>query len=116
MGIFQMENIPRQTQNLIEETDKAYVSIASLWEIAIKQSIGKLNLNCSIGDIVRICEEEGIDILHIRSEHLDQIKLLPMVHNDPFDRLIISQAIVENLSIVSKDHVFGDYDVKLIWK
>lgn len=87
-AFFQMENIPRQTQNLIEETDKAYVSIVSLWEIAIKQSIGKLNLNCSIGDIV----------------------------HDPFDRLIISQAIVEKLSIVSKDQVFGDYDVKLIWK
>lgn len=92
------------------------MSIASLWEIAIKQSIGKLNLKCSIEDIVCICHEEGIDILQIRAEHLDIIKSLPMVHNDPFDRLIISQAIVDDLSVISKDHVFANYDIKLIWK
>ena len=114
-AFFKKDNIPDSTQKLIEETEKVYVSIASLWEISIKQSIGKLDIKSSIEEIAGICREEGIEILHIMPKHLDQIKLLPAVHNDPFDRLIISQAMIENLMVISKDHVFGDYDVKLIW-
>lgn len=63
----------------------------------------------------KICVEEGIEILNIKPVHLDQIKNLPSVHNDPFDRLIIAQAIIEKLTVVSKDHVFSDYNVDLMW-
>lgn len=115
-AFFQKNNLPEHTRNIIEEAETVYVSVASLWEIAIKQSIGKLDLNCTIADIVQICNEEGIEILQITAQHLDQIKQLPSPHNDPFDRLIISQAMVEDLTIISKDRFFDKYDIKLVWE
>jgi PIN domain nuclease of toxin-antitoxin system len=91
------------------------VSIASLWEIAIKSSIGKLEIKNSLEEIAEICLENKIELLAINPLHLDQIKNLPRIHGDPFDRLIISQALAENLIIVTKDSIIPKYDVKTVW-
>lgn len=66
----------------------------------------------SVGDVPK---EEILEILHIKPIHLDQIKKLPTIHNDPFDRLIIAQAKIENMTVVSKDHVFDNYEVDVVW-
>ncbi len=76
-----------------------YVSIVSLWEIAIKSGIGKLEIKNSMEEIAGICLKNEIKLLAINPLHLDQIAGLPQIHGDPFDRLIISQALVENLAI-----------------
>ena len=115
-ALFQKGNIPVKTQQRIEVEERVLVSIVSFWEIAIKQSIGKIDLKYTISDIIEVCRKEGIDVLPIKPEHLDQIKELPMVHNDPFDRLIIAQAMIENLVIVTKDRKFTNYDVKIVWE
>ncbi|SEG45798.1 PIN domain nuclease, a component of toxin-antitoxin system (PIN domain) [Butyrivibrio sp. Su6] len=100
----------------IKTEDKVYVSIASLWEIAIKQSIGKLDIEVTSVELADKCSEAGIDILSITPKQLDYISKLPSIHNDPFDRLIISQAITEGLSIVTKDEKIAKYDgVNVIW-
>jgi PIN domain nuclease of toxin-antitoxin system len=99
----------------LESGNKIYVSIASLWEIAIKKTIGKLKLSYSIKDIVSKCEKYRIDILQIKPEHLDYIETLPDIHNDPFDRLIISQALIENMSLITRDNTIPKYPVKVIW-
>lgn len=99
----------------IKSEDKVYVSVASLWEISIKQSLGKLNITNSICDIAEKCEEADISILTIEPKHLDHIKKLPDIHKDPFDRLIVSQAITENLPIVSKDGIIPQYGITTIW-
>lgn len=86
-----------------------------MWEIAIKSSIGKLEIKSSISKIVETCEKEQLEILPIKPFHLDGIGRLPMVHADPFGRLIISQAVSENLVIITKDRIIPMYNVKVLW-
>ena len=100
---------------LITTENKVYVSIASLWEIAIKKSIGKLEFEHSIEKIAELCHEKDILILQIQPKYFDKIIKLPNIHNDPFDRLIIAQAIIENLVIITKDTIIPKYSVKTIW-
>jgi PIN domain nuclease of toxin-antitoxin system len=97
------------------EKNQIYVSIASLWEIAIKSSIGKLEIRNSLEEIARICLKNKIELLAINPQHLDQIANLPRIHGDPFDRLIISQALAENLTIVTRDSIIPQYAVNTVW-
>ena len=99
----------------IKSEEKVYVSIVSLWEIAIKQSIGKINISNTIQEIADKCYEADVSILPISAVHLDQIRQLPDIHRDPFDRLLISQAITEDLAIITRDTMISLYDVKTIW-
>lgn len=99
----------------IKSEDKVYVSVASLWEIAIKQSLGKLKITNSIQDVTDKCAEADILILPLEPKHLDYIKELPDIHRDPFDRLIISQAVTEGMTLITKDNTIPQYDVKTLW-
>ena len=101
--------------NTINTTELIYTCVASLWEIAIKQSIGKLDLDFSITQIENLCNEKDIQILPIKSKHLDKLKNLPKYHGDPFDRLIISQALAENLTIITRDSTIPNYPVRTLW-
>lgn len=65
------------------------LSIASLWEIAIKKTINKLDIEESVTDIEKICDDYGISILPIKKKYLERVQILPVIHSDPFDRLII---------------------------
>ncbi len=100
---------------IYRDDEKISVSIVSMWEIAIKSSIGKLEIKSSISKIAETCEKEQFDILSIKPVHLDEIGRLPTIHGDPFDRLIISQAMAENLIIITKDGTIPLYDVKVLW-
>ena len=91
------------------------ISAVSIWEIAIKTSIKKLILPFEIKNIVREISRMNISILDINSLHLIKVADLPFHHKDPFDRLIISQAIIENISVISSDNNFKNYDIDLIW-
>ncbi len=91
-----------------------FVSIASLWETAIKISVGKLTLKQPLADVVKQIVVQDIEILPIMPEHTLQVSTLPFHHRDPFDRLIIAQAQIENLMIISDDSNFGSYGVKLL--
>ena len=91
-------------------TNDSYVSIASLWEMSIKVGLGKLTLK--VGDYAKVIDlvnENGFQILGIDFSHTLENTKLPLHHRDPFDRIIISQAIVENMDIISKDAIFDDY-------
>ncbi len=103
------EALSDNARNELKSGNKIFVSVVSLWEIALKKSIGKLELSYSISDIVSKCEKYNIDILPIRPEHLDYIEKLPAIHNDPFDRLIIAQAMTERMSLITKDAVIPKY-------
>jgi PIN domain nuclease of toxin-antitoxin system len=92
------------------------LSTASLWEIAIKVSIGKLELLQPYGKLIpQQLEENDIDVLPITLKHLTKLIELSFYHRDPFDRLIIAQALMEKIPIISSDTIFTDYPVKLIW-
>mgnify|MGYP002626776892 CR=1 FL=1 len=113
--MFDDTQLSDSTLKRIKNEDKVYVSVASLWEIAIKQSLGKLNISNSITDIADKCNEADIFILPIEAKHMDYIKKLPDIHHDPFDRLIISQAVTEGMTLVTKDTIIPKYDVATIW-
>ncbi len=114
--LYQDENLSQTATATIEESDEIFVSMASLWEIAIKQSIGKIGISDSVPDIVRTCEDEDISILPIKPSHIEKTKSLPKIHRDPFDRLVISQAICERMSLVTSDLKIKQYpEVTVIW-
>ena len=92
-----------------------FISQATLWEMAIKLSIGKLEMKNSYQDLPKLIWENGIEILTIEFEHFEYIINLPFFHKDPFDRIIISQSIVEKMPLISIDSCFKDYPVDLIW-
>ncbi len=106
-----------KTRELMEDFDNELVlSVASLWEMAIKVSIGKLEM---LEDFDRFIseklEENEIGILHVRLAHLSEMIKLPFHHRDPFDRLIIAQSISENIPVIARDGIFKDYLVDIIW-
>ena len=100
-----------EKSQLIEDLDNIkFFSIASLWKIAIKQSIGKLNIDKTIQDIIPF----GIITLDIKIPHIVLVKDLPFHHRDPFDRMIIAQAISENLKVLTDDKQFKKYDITIL--
>ncbi len=100
---------------LLEDQDhELMVSIASLWEIAIKLSIGKLKL---IGGFKSVREEltnSNIQVIPVTIEHMEIVSSLPLHHRDPFDRMIIAQAKVEGSILMTSDVVFKRYEVQLL--
>lgn len=92
------------------------LSVASLWEMAIKQQLGKLRLTDSFEDFVRTyVTETDIEVLPIEIPHLTRYSTLPLHHRDPFDRLIIAQAVQLRCPVISGDGSFSAYDVDVIW-
>ena len=97
-----------------EET--CYLSIASLWEIAIKLEIGKLSMSPGLDEISEFCRRNTFHLLQIEIQHLLELQKLEKHHSDPFDRLIIAQAASDSLVIMTRDKNFSKYPVTLLWK
>ena len=96
--------------------NKVLLSIASIWEMAIKHSIGKLNFKSSFELFIpRQLAVNSFEVLDVRIEHLNIVANLPLHHRDPFDRLIIAQAKVEQIPIVGTDKAFDSYLVQRLW-
>jgi PIN domain nuclease of toxin-antitoxin system len=92
------------------------VSIASLWEMTIKMSLGKLNVSCDIEEMIERVYRNGFEILPILPNHIIKLSTLEFVHRDPFDRIIISQSLSEDLPVVSSDKIFDGYGVRRKWE
>ncbi|HUQ48176.1 MAG TPA: type II toxin-antitoxin system VapC family toxin [Gemmatimonadaceae bacterium] len=92
--------------------DVVYVSAASAWEVAIKSSLGKIKLPSSFSESV---EESGFVELSIQFTHAAAVELLPSHHADPFDHMIVAQAKVERLVVVSHDRAIEPYGIPVIW-
>ena len=108
--------LPKNAVRIIENLEHTcYISIASFWEMGIKVSLGKLTLNLDLEDVMKMTTEIGIEILPILPDHILTCSKLAFHHRDPFDRLIVSQAMEENLTLISKDQAFKAYDVPLVW-
>lgn len=104
----------KQREAVVNSDNEVFVSIASLWEIAVKTSMGKLTISRLLSDILGQLKSQSIDILPIEPGHVLQVEKLPFHHRDPFDRIIIAQSKVEFLVVVTHDDFFRTYDVKLI--
>lgn len=106
-----------RARTTIEDLDNTPVySIVSVWEMAIKISVGKLAMSRPLyPEFARLLQERGFEQLDISYRHASEVTRLPWHHRDPFDRLLIAQASVENLPIISVDTAFDDYDVTRLW-
>jgi PIN domain nuclease of toxin-antitoxin system len=104
--------------NLLESDVDLVLSMVSLWEIAIKISLNKLTLSKS-NEYERFIPQQltlnNIEVLNLTLEHLTVVSKLPLHHRDPFDRLLIAQAMSENLQIISVDTKFDSYEIERIW-
>ena len=106
------ERLPKKMRDIIGHADEVFVSAASTWEMAIKQRLGKLKFEGRFDEAVATC---GFAELPVRFAHAEMVRALPHHHRDPFDRMLISQALLERLSLVTGDAAITAYDVAVMW-
>lgn len=110
------ESLSADLKELIRNPEnECYVSITSLWEITIKVNLGKLDVRNPLSDFFSFLERNQFWVIPIELSHLLQLQQLPYHHKDPFDRLIISQALAENLPVATKDTFFSQYGLTTRW-
>jgi PIN domain nuclease of toxin-antitoxin system len=110
------EKISDEAANHIYSETELFLSVASIWEMAIKVKTGKLRFDLPLNEFVTLnASKHSVSILPISLDSIFKTLDLDLIHRDPFDRIIISQAMVQNLPIVSSDNVFDFYPVKRIW-
>ena len=106
------ERLQEPARDAISSADLVFVSVASAWEVAIKARLGKLDLDANFADGVT---DSGFERLAIAFEHVAETRSLPDHHRDLFDRMLIAQARVERLALVTHDRQLEPYDVELLW-
>jgi PIN domain nuclease of toxin-antitoxin system len=110
------EKLSIKAKSAIEDPKNSkMVSIASIWEIAIKISLGKFKFPNGFKYFLDLVEDNGFEILPITFEHTIELSTLEFIHRDPFDRLLISQSIADKLFIVTKDDNIKRYKIETIW-
>ena len=100
---------------LADKTLSKFISVASLWEIAIKNRIGKLPLPMGIKNTIAKADTLGVGHVGISRQHIEIFNSLPLLHRDPFDGIIISTAISEKMTIITGDENMHKYDVPWVW-
>ena len=116
--IFNPDRLSPRATEIVKGEHELFVSIASIWEIMIKEQIGKLDIDeTSAMEIEETCRKMDVHILQTSIPQIDGIRSLPTFkdHGDPFDRLIISQAMNLNLPVITSDKKFGRYNIQVIW-
>jgi PIN domain nuclease of toxin-antitoxin system len=113
-GDAQLDEHARQ---MIEDMgNERYLSVASIWEITIKSSLGRLTVPTPPSILIRDhAWANAIDLLPLTPEHFDTLHTLPYHHQDPFDRLLIAQAMQEEMALISRDAAFDPYSVQIEW-
>lgn len=107
---------PAARQAIVRAGNECFLSVASCWEMAIKASLGMLKLRTRVERFVpEQLALNGFRLLPIDFRHAARVEPLPFHHRDPFDRLLIGQAEVEKLTLISADQMFAAYGVKCLW-
>ena len=111
------ENLSARAYEAISSTESdIYLSVVAVWEIQIKRAIGKIEVKGSLHDAIRAERDaNGFRILSVELAHSLNIENLPPIHGDPFDRMLIAQAMVEEMTVVTVDPKFTEYGVKVLW-
>jgi len=110
------DNLSTTAKDYIENAANTnFVSIAAFWEMAIKISIDKLEMQIPLQKLKPLIWKNGMEILPITIEHTLQVSQLPFHHKDPFDRLLAAQCMSENMVLVSRDEKFKLYDIQTFW-
>lgn len=110
------EKLSQTARDVLTDADNAFfLSIASVWEMQIKVGLGKLTVSRPLHEAVDRAIDDGLQVLPAELGHIYAVGQLAAHHNDPFDRLIIAQALHEGFTIVTRDKVFPLYAVPLLW-
>ncbi len=102
------DTLDSAVRDRLDTDSEIFVSAASVWEVGIKQALGKLTSEGRLSEQVR---DSGFAVLPISADHAIAASALPMHHRDPFDRMLIGQALVERLTVMTRDRVFAAYDI-----
>ncbi|MCL2054195.1 MAG: type II toxin-antitoxin system VapC family toxin [Oscillospiraceae bacterium] len=117
--IWYYENSPELPDKIVKLIDNPansiYICAISLWEIALKMNLGKLNLKLPLDELLDNINDRDFTILQIKDKYLSNLGNLPFIHKDPFDRLIVATALVEGLTIITIDENIQKYEVDWIW-
>jgi PIN domain nuclease of toxin-antitoxin system len=105
----------RATAIIQDKENILLLSYVSIWEIQIKVHLGKLTLSKALSEIVQEQQNNELKLLPIELSHLYDLARLKDHHRDPFDRLLIAQAVVEKLPIISNDALFTNYPIRVVW-
>jgi PIN domain nuclease of toxin-antitoxin system len=111
-----VEKLSESSSNAIfdPENDK-WISIVSVWELAIKIGTGKLQFEGGVSELFHLIRKNGFGLLPITEEHVKRLETLPLLHRDPFDRMLIAQSLTEDMPFVSCDEAFDPYGVRRLW-
>lgn len=110
------EKLSRRALELCQNPENMIVlSVASIWEMQIKIQLGKLKIKMPLAEMIGQQQQNGIEILPVEASHIFAVESLPNYHKDPFDRLIIAQAIVEDAILISADPLISQYPVGVEW-
>jgi PIN domain nuclease of toxin-antitoxin system len=113
----QREKVPEKIQSILNDDHmQFFLSSATTWELAIKSALGKLEIRGALHQwLPELVVKMGFIPLSITQQHSLGVGQLPMIHKDPFDRLLVSQARAEKLTIISPDSILSEYDVSVVW-
>lgn len=113
----QPNNLSQTALTLLQDRSNILLlSVISIWEMQIKLQLGKITLNRSLLEIIENQQQTNqIEVLPVKLAHVLELDRLPLVHKDPFDRLLVAQANVENAVLVSCDPIVAQYPVNVIW-
>jgi len=107
---------PLAQREILDSANNLYLSVASVWEMQLKIACGKLALSRSLEEVIAgQCQTNGLRLLGLELPHIFRLESLPFHHNDPFDRILIAQARVEGMSIITSDGAFSQYGVTVVW-
>ena len=111
------QNLSQQAKTILSNPNNTlFLSLVSIWEMQIKIQIGKLTLNVSLKKVIESQQQvNGLQILPIELAHIFALEVLPNHHRDPFDRLLLAQALVAQIPILSIDAIFEQYPVQRLW-
>lgn len=109
-------NLPFKVKELFDDSNSEfYISIATLWEMSLKIRKGTLIINRNFDEVIDLIFNSGFKFLPISYQHIKELLKLPLYHKDPFDRMLISQTIYEDMTILSNEVLFDSYGVKRYW-
>jgi PIN domain nuclease of toxin-antitoxin system len=106
--------LSRKSQQFILDAEEVHVSVATLWEIAIKHALGRGDMPVSSVQALRAFRDAGYALLVVKPEHAVRVEALPNIHNDPFDRLLVVQSRFEPMTLMTSDHVVGQYGAGIV--
>lgn len=100
---------------ILNPANEILMSVVSVWEIVTKAQLGKLTLHKPLHEVIAEQRSNGLALLRIDLEHVLGVETLPMIHKDPFDRLLASQAVAEGATLITADPIFAGYPVRTVW-